>query len=127
MTRSEPNSVRYFERTAEYDLPIRPFSEISAVDAKKMGTHYSYEKALYDSTGRLVTLNEIFNDRIIRRVNYFYNPNDMIIKCEISYPSRTGTISKVAEQYFNKSGKLTITKVKKNNKQGCLIEEEVVE
>lgn len=119
LTRSDKR-VRYFTSFISYKLPIRPIGEISFSEVSKANNRYSFYEASYDQTGKLVMLNKHYNDKVLMQVKYFYNPNDCIVKCELTHPFDPN--SELIEQYFNESGKFIKARVFDN--KGRLIEED---
>lgn len=123
-TRCDPNkSVRYFKTFAAYDLPIRPVEEMSVAEVNEISARYSYDRALYDETGKLVGLHEIFDNKIKREIKYFYDANDMVVKCEIRRPCDADY--GISEEYYDESGDLT--KIKRFDSRGVLVEERIRE
>ena len=103
LTRSD-KSVRYFQRFTGYERPVRPCLEVSEEGAREiMSAGYSYEKALYDETGKLISLSEILNGKVRRKVKYFYDSNNLIVKCEVTWPSSPNRGWHA--EYYDRSGK----------------------
>ena len=119
LTRSDKR-VRYFKHFAAHELPIRPVYEINIQEAHEMmRAGYSYEKALYDETGKLISLSEILDGDVRRKVKYFYGSNELLTKFELTSPSNSDG-GKLVE-YFDELGKFV--EMKRFDKAGNLIDE----
>lgn len=121
-TRSSSKHVRYFKSWVSYELPIRPADEISKKEADELSKQYACYEARYDSFGKLISLKKYLNNKIIREIKYFYDLNDIVIKCVTNNPSDPNT--GVMEQYFDLSG--TYIKLRELDNKGHLIKEEII-
>ena len=121
-TRLPGKHVRYFKSWASYELPIRPVDEISKKEAEELSKQYAYYEARYDSAGKLTSFKKHLNSEIIREIEYFYDPNDIVVKCETTNPSDPNT--GMMEQYFDLSG--TYIKLRELDNKGHLVKEEII-